>query len=223
MAEHHGAQHDVLGELLGFRFHHQHGVVGAGDDEVELAFGHLFELRVEHVFVVDEADACGADRTHERRARQRQRRRGGNQRQNVGIVFEIVRQRGDDHLRLTAPALGEQRPDRAVDEPRDQCFLFGRAAFTLEIAAGNAARGVVLFLVVDGERQEIDAFTRAFGRDGGGEHGGLAVGGEHGAVGLTRHSAGLEGELAPAPIELNTMNIEHFGFLSWFPAQLRKP
>ena len=57
VAEHHRAEHDLFGQLLGFRFHHQHGVGGAGDDEIELAFGHLVELRVEHVFVVDEADA----------------------------------------------------------------------------------------------------------------------------------------------------------------------
>ncbi len=36
VAVHHGAEHDVLGQLLGFRLHHQHGVGGAGDHEVEL-------------------------------------------------------------------------------------------------------------------------------------------------------------------------------------------
>ena len=92
VAEHHRAQHDFFAELLGFRFHHQHRVGGAGHDQIELALGHLVDLRIEHVFVVDEADARGADRAHERRARQRERRRGRHQRQDVGIVFQIVRQ-----------------------------------------------------------------------------------------------------------------------------------
>jgi hypothetical protein len=39
---------------------------------------------------------------------------------------------------------------------------------------------------------------------------------------LTRHFAGLEHELAPAPIELNTMDIEHCICLSWF-SRSRKP
>jgi hypothetical protein len=39
VAEHDGAEHDVLGQLLGFRLDHQHGVGRAGDDEVELRFG----------------------------------------------------------------------------------------------------------------------------------------------------------------------------------------
>jgi hypothetical protein len=42
VTEHHGAEHDLFRELLGFGLNHQHGVGGAGDDEVELvAFGHL--------------------------------------------------------------------------------------------------------------------------------------------------------------------------------------
>ena len=214
VAEHHGAEHDLLGKLLRLRLDHQHGVLRAGDDEIELALGHLLERRVEDVFVVGEADARGADRSHERRARQRQRRRRGDQRQNVGIVLEIVRQRGDDHLRLVAPAVGEQRADRAVDQARDQRLLFGRTAFALEIAARDAAGGVILFLVVDGERQEVDALARRLGGDDGRQNLGLSVGGDDGAVGLAGDLAGLEDELAPTPIELNGVDIEHFGFLS---------
>ena len=47
VAEHHGAEHHVLGQLLGLGLDHQHGVGGAGDDEVELAVGHLGDGRVE--------------------------------------------------------------------------------------------------------------------------------------------------------------------------------
>ena len=39
---------------------------------------------------------------------------------DVGIVLQIVRQHGDDHLRVAAPAVGEQRADRPVDQARDQ-------------------------------------------------------------------------------------------------------
>ena len=127
MAEHYRAEHDLLGQLLGFRLHHQHRVGGAGDDEVELALDHLVELWVEHVFVVDEADAGAADRAHERRAGQRQCGGGRDHGDDVGIVFQIVRQYGDDDLRVAAPAVGEQRTDRTVDQARGQRVLFGRA------------------------------------------------------------------------------------------------
>ena len=193
VAEHHRAEHDVLGQLLGFQLHHHHGVLRAGDDEVELAFLHLVERRIEHVFVVDEADARAADRAHERRAGKRQRGRSRDHRDDVGIVLLVVRQHGDGHLRVAAPAVGKQRADRAVDQARSQRVLFGRAAFALEIAAWNTAGRVIFFRVVDGERQEVDAFFRLLRRDDGGEHGGLAVGGDDGAVGLARYLAGLEG------------------------------
>ena len=116
VAEHHGPEHHLFTELLCLGFDHQHGILGAGDDQIELALDHFVELRIEHVFVVDEADARGADRTHEWRARERERRRGRDHRQDVGVVFEIVREYVHDHLGIAAPALGEQRPHRTVDQ-----------------------------------------------------------------------------------------------------------
>ena len=56
-----------------------------------------------------------------------------------------------------------------------------------------------------------------------GEHGGLAVGGEHGAVGLARYAAGFERELAPTPIEFNAMHIEHCLFSFMVSGEPRKP
>ena len=191
VAEHHGTEHDVFAQLFRFRFDHQHRVLGTGDDQIELALRHLVEQRVEHVFVVHEADASCADRTHERRTRQRQRGRGRDHCQNVGIILEIVRQRRYDHLGFVAPTGGEQRSHRAIDQPRDQSLFLGRTALALEIAAGNAARGVELLLVVDRERQEVDAFSRLFGGDHGRQHLRFAVSGDDCAVGLARDLAGL--------------------------------
>jgi hypothetical protein len=56
----------------------------------------------------------------------------------------------------------------------------------------STASCVEFFLVVDGKRQEVDAFLRLFGGNDGGDHAGVAIGGEHGAVSLAGYSAGLE-------------------------------
>ncbi len=192
MAEHHGAEHDLLGKLLRLRLDHQHGVAGPGDDQIELALGHLFQRRVEDVLVVGEADARSADRALERRARQAKRRRGGDQRQDVGIVFEVVRERGDDHLRLVAPAIGEQRTDRTIDQPRDQRLALGRTPFALEVAARDAARGVEFLLVVDRQGHEIDALARLLGGDDSRQNFAFSVGRDDGAIGLARDLAGFE-------------------------------
>ena len=203
VAEHHGAEHDVFVEFLGFRFHHQHGVGGAGDDQIKLGLEHFVERRVEHIFVVGEADAGGTDRALEGRAGNRQRRGGGDQGDDIGIVFHVVRQHGHDHLGFVAPAVDEQRTDRAVDQAGDQRLLFGRTALALEVAAGNAAGRVGLFLVVDGQRQEVDAFARIFRGDDGGEHDGLAIGRENGAVGLTGDLAGFKLEGTSTPVDFD--------------------
>ena len=59
-------------------------------------------VRVEHVLAVDVADAGGADRAHEGHAGERQRGRGADHADDVGVVLEVVRQHGDDDLGLVA-------------------------------------------------------------------------------------------------------------------------
>ena len=209
MAEHDGAEHQILAEFLGFGLDHQHGVGGAGDDQVELGFLHLVDMRVEHVFAVDVADAGAADRAHEGDAGQRQGRRGGDDRQDVRIVFEVVLDDGDDDLRVVLVAIGEERADRAVDQAGNQRFLFARTAFALEIAARDLAGGVGLFLVVDGQREEIEAGLRLLHRNDGGENLGFAVGGEHRAVSLAGDLAGFQDERTTAPFDFHFVVIEH--------------
>ena len=79
-----------------------------------------------------------------------------------------------DDLRLMTIAFGEERADRAVDEAGDKRLLLARATFALEIAAGDAACRERLFLVVDGQREEVDADLRGLGGDDGGQNAGLA-------------------------------------------------
>ena len=142
-------------QLLGFRFDHQHGVLGAGHDEIELAVGATVDGEVEDVFAIDVADAGGADRAHEGDARNGQRGGGGDHGEDVRVVLHVVLENGDDDLRLVLVAIGEQRADRAVDEARGQRLVLGRTAFALEVAARDLAGGEVFFLVVDGQREEV--------------------------------------------------------------------
>ena len=128
-----------------------------------------------------------------------------------------MRENRRDDLRLVAIALDEQRADRTVDQPRDQRLALRRPAFALEIAAGNAARGKRLFLIIDGERQKIDAGPRRFRRNDCGHHRRFAKRREHRAVGLARDAPGLERQLAPAPIDFFSMDIEHFSYVLNLP------
>src|SRR5262249_42935501 len=70
--------------------------------------------------------------------------------------------------------------------------------------------------------QEIDAGLRLLGGDDGGDHRRLAVRRHDGAVGLAGYLAGLEDELAPRPVDLLTMDVEHSVFLSRFAASVSR-
>ena len=82
-----------------------------------------------------------------------------------------------------------------VDEAGDEDLLVLGPALALDEAAGDLARGVVLFVVLDGERDEVQPFLGLRGAAGGGDDGRAAVVREDGAVGLLGHAPGLEDEL----------------------------
>ena len=191
VAEHDGAEHVVFRKLLGFRFNHQDRSVRTGNNEVKLALRHLVYGRVENELAVDAADAGTADRAHEGHAGQRQCGGSGNHADNVGIVFHVMGEDRDDDLRVALVAFSEQRADRAVDETRGQRLLLGGTAFALEVAAGNAASCEELFLVVDGEGEEVEAGLGLFFGNDGGQHRGLTIGRHDGAVRLAGNLAGF--------------------------------
>ena len=213
VAEHHGAEHGLLGELARLGFDHQHGVTGARDHQVEIGFLLLLHSGIEHELALEDADAGGADRPHEGDARQREGSGGGDHRHDVGIVLEIVRQHGGDELRLVPVAVDEERTDRAIDEARHQRLALGRASLALEIAARNLAGGIGALLVVDGQREEIDTRLRRLLADDGGEHGALAKRCQHGTIGLAGNATSLETQHAAAPLGLFNKYIEHRRFL----------
>src|SRR3984957_14900679 len=214
MAEHDGAEHDALAQLLRLRFDHQHAFAGAGNEKVELRVRQLVDLWIEHVLAVDIADARAADRAEEGNAGDRQRRRRADQRDDVGIVLEIMREHGADYLRLVEKARREKRADRPVDEARGQRLLLRGATLALEEAARDLARGEGLLLVVHREREEILPRLGLLHGDRGAQHGGLAVGREHGAVGLAGDAAGFENEAASAPHQLLAEYLGHLSLLS---------
>ena len=98
MREIHRAEHLGLGKLVGLRFHHHHGVLCAGHHKVEPLVGivaqvlHVVDGGIQDVLAILVAHAASRDGSHERGAGNRQRRRGRDHRNNVGIVDEVVAQ-----------------------------------------------------------------------------------------------------------------------------------
>ena len=216
MSRHDGGQHGLFRKLFGFGFDHQDGVGGAGDDQVEVGGLGFVNGGVHLDLAIDIGDASAAHRAHEGYAGQGERGGDGDQGQDVRIVLHVMAEHGDDHLRVEVITVREQRADRAVDQAGEQCLALGGTALALEIAAGNAAGGEGLFLIVDGERKEILAGLGGLGRNHGGEHGGLAIAGEHGAVSLAGDAARFQRQLAAEPVDLFAVNFKHAGLSHGF-------
>jgi hypothetical protein len=178
-----------------FGLDHQHGGFGAGDDEVELAVLELAQGRAQHVLAVDVTDAGGADRAVERHAGNRQRSGGADHRRDVGIDFRVQRHHRGDDLDFVVEAIREQRADRTVDQAGGQRLLFGGTPFALEEAAGDTAGSVGLFLVIDGQREEILTGLGILGGDNGHQHHRFFHRNQHGAAGLAGNFAGFDGDL----------------------------
>ena len=128
----------------------------------------------------------------ERNIRKRQRAACAVDAEHVGIVFLVGRVHKRHNLRLVPEGFREQRANGAIDLPRRQNFLFARAAFALDEAAGDASAGVGELAILNGQREEVDAFL-GVGRSGCGcKHGVVAAGRESGAGRLLGQTAGLE-------------------------------
>ena len=214
VAVHHGAQHHVFRQLVGFGLDHQHGAFGAGNDQVQARGLQLGGGRVDDVLPVEIADTGSTDRALERDAGQRQRRRRPDHRRDVGIDLRINRQHVDDHLHFVEEAIGKERPDRTVDQPTRQGFLLGRSPFALEESARDAAGGVRLFDVVDGEREEVLTRLGFLARHHGGQHDGVVHRAHDRAARLARDLARLQRHGVRTVRKLLGYLVKHLTFLS---------
>ncbi len=201
MAEHHRAKHHVLGQQLGLGLDHQHGIGGAGDHQFEFGLLQLAGGRVEQVATVPITDLGGTDRPGERCARQGERGRSADHGRNIAIDLRIHRHDRGDDLGLVAEALRKQRTDRPIDQARGQSFLLGGTPLTLEESTGNAAAGVELFLIVDGERKEIEPLAQALVDHGGNQYHRVGHPHQNGATGLTGDLARLQRDRMVAELE----------------------
>ena len=155
VAEGQRLEHLLLADLAPAGLHHEDGVLGAGDHQLERGGRELLVGRIGHEPPVDERDANGSDRSQERYARQRHRSRGAHHGQHVRIVLVVRGEHEVDDLQLVAEALGEQRTERPIDQAAGERLLLVRTAFALEESAGDPAarrRRVSRYSTVSGRK-----------------------------------------------------------------------
>ena len=209
VAEHHGVQHRFFRETIRFRFHHQHGAFGTGDDKVELALMHFRQTRVADEVVVDVTHAAGTDRALEGNAGDGERGGSADHGSDIGIDVGIDGQNVNDDLNFVKESVREQGADRTVDQTAREGFLFGRTAFTLKEPAGELTRGVGLFNVVDRQGEEVLAGLGFLLGDDRGEHHRVVHGADHGTRGLAGDFTRRERHVVIAETEALGDLVEH--------------
>ncbi len=202
--------HLFFGDFLRARFDHHDRIVAARHDQIEAAAAALLESRIDQELAIDQPYPHAGDGAREGNARERERRRGAGDRQDVAVVLDVGGEHERNDLRLVPPSGGEERPDRAVDEAAREHFLLTRFAFALEEAARNPAGRVGVLTVVDRQRQEIDAFARVRRRTGGHEDHGVARAHDNGAVGLLGQPARLDRQRLSPESDVACMHVSVF-------------
>ena len=193
LAELHGGEHVLLGDLLGAGLDHGDEVTGARELEVEIGVLALLIGGVDDELagLLVAADTHAGQRTLERHAADGHGEGGAHDADHVDGVLLIGHEGGGNDLDLVAEAVGEGRADWTVDHASSEGGLLGGTALTLEIAARDAAGSVHLLVEVDGQREEVVVLA-LLGNDDRGEHGGVALLDERGAGGLLGELADLE-------------------------------
>jgi hypothetical protein len=184
-----GLDEAVLRQLVGAALDHEHVLLVADVDQVQRGREHLLDGRVCHELAVDQPDPRGRDRPVPRDVGDGERGAGAVHHRDVGLVLLVGREQDADDLDLVQEALGEERAAGAVAQARREDLLLGRPALALEVAAGEAARRVVLLAVVDGQGEPVLPRLCRRGGGGGDEDVGLADGDGDGAVGEFRERA----------------------------------
>ena len=190
----HGAQHHLFGEDGRFGFHHQHGVGGTGNHQIQIALGQFGSGRVQHVLTVHVTHAGCTDRAAERDAGDGQRRGGTDHGNDVGRNGRVHGHDGGNHLNLIEEAFREQRTNRTVDQTGDQGLAFARATFTTEETTRDTTSSIGTLLIVDGQREEITAVIGLFLANDGHKYAGIVHADHDGRSGLTGHHTGFQSD-----------------------------
>ena len=142
-----------FGELERAALDHDDRIAGSGDGEIDVRKLQLLERGIEDPRAFDAAHPHRRDRAVPWHLRQRQRGRGRGYAEHVGVVLLVGREDVDEDLHFVLEALGEERPDGAVDDARRRDLFVGGPALALQKAAGDLAGGVGLLAILDGQRE----------------------------------------------------------------------
>ena len=202
LAERHGGQHVLFGDLVGAGLHHGDVVGRAGDGQLEIRVLGFLERGVHdelaRLHVAADAHASGG--AVEGSRAQHEGSAGAHDADGVGRVDAVDDERRAHDVHLALEAVGEAGTDGTVHHAGRQRALVGRTRLALEVASRDAADRVHLLDEVDREGEEVVVLL-LLRDDGRNEHRRVALRDDDRAGRLLGELACLQTVLLPVQFE----------------------
>ncbi len=189
-----GVEHGVLVHLVGTGLDHDDLIHGGGNGQGQIALATLLLRGVQDDLAVHQTDLHAADGSVPRDLGHGGDQRCADHAGDLGAAVRVKAHDGHGDADIVPHLLGEQRAHGPVHDAAGEDGALAGPTLAAHKAAGDAACGVELFLILHVQGEEIDALAGLGAHDDVAHHAGLAVADQRAGVGQTAHLAhfGLE-------------------------------
>ena len=153
---HDSVEHNVIGNFLSACFDHNNLLFACSNCELECAYLALFSCGVDNDLAVNKAYESATDRSVPRNIGDGEGDGCADHGCDFGGAVLVNGHNCKCKSYVVAKVLGEEGTNGSVDNAACKDRLFRRSAFAAEIASGDLAYCVHLFVVVNGKGKEVD-------------------------------------------------------------------
>ena len=206
VTEENGLQNNFLWQLISTSLNHHNCITGASNGQIQIRLLTLLNSRVDNKLPINTAYTHTGNRAHERNIRNSQSTGCTNHSCNLWCIVLLYGQYGSYNLYIISIALWEQRTNRTVNETAAQNCRLARTTFSLYKTARNLANGVHLLLIINGQREEINALTRLLRSGSSNQYNGFTITNQNSTICLLCHLASLNGKSSAAKLHFKTLH-----------------
>ena len=206
MAKENCLKDNLLRQLIGTSLNHHYRITGPGNSQVQVGSLTLLHSRVDDKLTINTAYPDTSYRAKERNIRNSQGTGSTNHSSNLRCIVVLYGKDGSHNLHIVSIALREQRTDRTVNQAAAQNSRLARTSLSLYKTARNLADSVHLLLIVNGQREEVNALARLLRSGSSNQNNGLTITNQSSTICLLCHLAGLNGKRPAAKLHFKTFH-----------------